>query len=228
MLVRAAWRNERQHERRISRLHWWPGRTPHFVQSVRNPDNRERFVSNRPERTSITIVVRVRNLITSHSQSPIILTGEPVLFTRVDDAQRFVEQWNPQLVSGCSLIVLDQSRRHSTVHGRDCRACGGGAGGGAKPTADQCADLRNVLAWEQAHGTTSAAWAALVVSLVTFCWALKGFWEGLRGGADPEGGSLSWIAFLFAILLTIPSILTIKTRRCLLWRSERKVLARRV
>ncbi len=40
-----------------------------------------------------------------------------------DEAQRFVEQWNPQLISGCSLILVDQSRRHSAVHGRDCRAC---------------------------------------------------------------------------------------------------------
>ena len=40
-----------------------------------------------------------------------------------DAAQKFVEQWNPQLQSGCSLIVLDQSRSHSTEHGRDCRAC---------------------------------------------------------------------------------------------------------
>ncbi|MFY9561299.1 MAG: hypothetical protein WAQ52_13785 [Terriglobales bacterium] len=40
-----------------------------------------------------------------------------------DEAQRFVEQWNPQLIAGCSLILLDQVRRHSAVHGRDCRAC---------------------------------------------------------------------------------------------------------
>lgn len=40
-----------------------------------------------------------------------------------EEAQRFVEQWNPQLVSGCSLIVLDQSRRHRATEARDCRAC---------------------------------------------------------------------------------------------------------
>jgi hypothetical protein len=40
-----------------------------------------------------------------------------------EEARRFVEQWNPQLVSGCSLIALEQSRRHRSADARDCRAC---------------------------------------------------------------------------------------------------------
>jgi len=40
-----------------------------------------------------------------------------------EEAQKFVDQWNPQLIQGCSLILLDQVRRHRATHGRDCRAC---------------------------------------------------------------------------------------------------------
>jgi hypothetical protein len=40
-----------------------------------------------------------------------------------DLAQRFVKEWNPQLVPGASLITLEQRRRHRTEDPQDCRLC---------------------------------------------------------------------------------------------------------
>jgi hypothetical protein len=40
-----------------------------------------------------------------------------------DEAQRIVEEWQPQLVPGSSLIVLDQSRQHRTPDADHCEAC---------------------------------------------------------------------------------------------------------
>jgi hypothetical protein len=42
---------------------------------------------------------------------------------QAEKAEQLVAQWNPHLVSGCSLIMLDQTKRHKTTEGRDCRAC---------------------------------------------------------------------------------------------------------
>jgi len=40
-----------------------------------------------------------------------------------EEAQQFMERWNPQLMSGCTLMVLDHSKRHGTAEARDCEAC---------------------------------------------------------------------------------------------------------
>ena len=42
---------------------------------------------------------------------------------QAEKAEQLVAQWNPHLVAGCSLITLDQTRRHKTAEGRDCRTC---------------------------------------------------------------------------------------------------------
>jgi hypothetical protein len=41
----------------------------------------------------------------------------------VEPAQQMVDRWNPQLIEGCSLIVLDQVNRHSVADARSCRTC---------------------------------------------------------------------------------------------------------
>ena len=40
-----------------------------------------------------------------------------------EEAQRLVDQWNPELAPGSSPIALDQTRKHGTLHGNECRAC---------------------------------------------------------------------------------------------------------
>ena len=40
-----------------------------------------------------------------------------------DEAQQFTERWNPHLVEGSSLMLLDQSRGHGASDAQDCRAC---------------------------------------------------------------------------------------------------------
>jgi hypothetical protein len=42
---------------------------------------------------------------------------------QAEKAQQLVAQWNPQLVAGCSLITLDQTKQHKTTDPRDCRTC---------------------------------------------------------------------------------------------------------
>jgi len=48
--------------------------------------------------------------ITQHNLSP-------------DEAQAFVERWNPHMTQGSSLISLDQPRRHGQSEPNQCRAC---------------------------------------------------------------------------------------------------------
>jgi hypothetical protein len=40
-----------------------------------------------------------------------------------DEAQRIVDEGQPQLVPGSSLIMLDQSKQHRTTDTDDCQAC---------------------------------------------------------------------------------------------------------
>lgn len=40
-----------------------------------------------------------------------------------EDAKRFADRWNPHLIPGCSLIALDQPRRHQTADPHSCQAC---------------------------------------------------------------------------------------------------------
>jgi len=40
-----------------------------------------------------------------------------------EQAQALVDKWNPHMIQGCSLIVLDQPRRHRVAEGKDCRTC---------------------------------------------------------------------------------------------------------
>lgn len=40
-----------------------------------------------------------------------------------DEAQRFVDQWQPHFKPGYSLILLDQSKRHKSEDAGTCRAC---------------------------------------------------------------------------------------------------------
>ncbi len=42
---------------------------------------------------------------------------------RAEEAQTYIEGWNPQLVSGCSMIKLEQSRLHQAPDANNCRAC---------------------------------------------------------------------------------------------------------
>jgi hypothetical protein len=42
---------------------------------------------------------------------------------RAEEAQRIVDEWQPQLVPGSSLIMLEQSRQHRTTDADDCQAC---------------------------------------------------------------------------------------------------------
>ena len=41
----------------------------------------------------------------------------------VNQAQEMVDRWNPHLIAGCSLILLDQTSRHSITDARSCRTC---------------------------------------------------------------------------------------------------------
>jgi hypothetical protein len=34
-----------------------------------------------------------------------------------------VDRWNPHLIAGCSLILLDQPSPHSVTDARSCRTC---------------------------------------------------------------------------------------------------------
>ena len=40
-----------------------------------------------------------------------------------EEAEDHVAQWTPHLRTGCSFIVLDQTRRHGTDQSDECRAC---------------------------------------------------------------------------------------------------------
>ena len=42
---------------------------------------------------------------------------------RAEEAKTFVNLWNPRIVSGCSMITLDQSRLHQEPDAQNCRAC---------------------------------------------------------------------------------------------------------
>ena len=40
-----------------------------------------------------------------------------------EEAKSYVDKWNPQLVSGCSMIALDQPRIHRSPDAGNCQAC---------------------------------------------------------------------------------------------------------
>ena len=67
------------------------------------------------EKLPLKLVVlydRTRNeyFISAHNQS-------------AEEAQAFADRWNPHMITGCSLIMLDQPRRHSAAEAEECRAC---------------------------------------------------------------------------------------------------------
>jgi hypothetical protein len=59
-------------------------------------------------------------------------------------------------------------------------------------------------------------WAALVLSLLTLYWAFLAFEQALRPSSIP--GEWTWVGYCFGILLFIPTIMTARYWRVLVWR----------
>ena len=61
-------------------------------------------------------------------------------------------------------------------------------------------------------------WAALAFSAASLYWCYETFNEGLREINHHESGEWYWGAFVFAIVLLSPTVLTVKYWRALKWR----------
>lgn len=40
-----------------------------------------------------------------------------------DEAKRFIDEWNPHVIAGKSIIAITQRKRHKTAYPETCRAC---------------------------------------------------------------------------------------------------------
>jgi hypothetical protein len=41
----------------------------------------------------------------------------------LEEAERFIQEWNPHLLPGCSLLAVTQKKQHRTTNAQDCRTC---------------------------------------------------------------------------------------------------------